>query len=187
MKKVMYACRLFDPFFVQENNIATLSLLVDELKHFGKGFPEFVDDDFKIALKSELHALKAMSTVAFDWNGIEEAKQYEMRKLKKKHREQKRATLRQINGLENVEGLTIGRSQDYDDWKNDPGELARRIVGWWQSMSQRNPTKISIFVQSLVLVVLVQTSSCSVERTFSRVQFIRRACGPRMLESTLEL
>ena len=152
MKKVMYACRLFDPFFVQENNIATLSLLVDELKHFGKGFPEFVDDDFKIALKSELHALKAMSTVAFDWNGIEEAKQYEMRKLKKKHREQKRATLRQINGLENVEGLTIGRSQDYDDWKNDPGELARRIVGWWQSMSQRNPTKISALVKTWVLI-----------------------------------
>ena len=54
-------------------------------------------------------------------------------------------------------------------------------------MNINNPKLISIWIEALVLVVLVQTSSCSVKQTFSQLQFIRRSCGPRMLESTLEL
>ena len=109
--------------------------------------------------------------------------------MKKKQRDLKRNMLQQIDGLQITVGETLGRLQEYEDWKDDPGELARRIVGWWQSMNMNNPKLISGWVEALVLVLvlLVQTSSCSVERIFIQLQFIRRSCGPRMLESTLEL
>ena len=42
--------------------------------------------------------------------------------------------------------------------------------------------------ESLVVVLLImQTCSCIVKQTFSQFQLIRRSCGQRILESTLEL
>ena len=84
MKKAMYAVRVFNPFFIQQNSIATLTLLVHELRHFGKGFPEFSDDTFKSLLISQLTSLKAMSQVTFDWKAMECSKQYQVRKMRKK-------------------------------------------------------------------------------------------------------
>ena len=54
-------------------------------------------------------------------------------------------------------------------------------------MNKVHCNEISHFVKALILIVLVQTSSCSVERVFSQLQFIQRACGCGMLEATLEL
>ena len=146
--------------FFQQNSIVTLTLLVHELRHFGKGFPEFSDDTFKSLLISQLASLKAMSQVTFDWEAMESSKQYQLRKMKKKQRDLKRAMLQQIEGLQTTVGETLGRLQEYEDWKDDPGKLARRIVGWWQSMNMNNPKLISAWVEALVLVLLVQTSSC---------------------------
>ena len=183
----MYAVRVFNPFFIQQNSIPTLTLMVHELKHFGKGFPEFSDENFKSLLISQLVNLKTMSQVPFDWESMESSKQYNMRKMKKKQHDLKRNMLQQIDGLQITVGETLGKLQEYEDWKDDPVKLAKRIVGWWQSMKMNNPKLISGWLEALVLVLLVQTSSCSVERIFSQLQYIRRSCGPKMLESTLEL
>ena len=37
------------------------------------------------------------------------------------------------------------------------------------------------------MVVLTQTSSCSVERVFSRLKMVRDACGDNMYEDMLEV
>jgi hypothetical protein len=43
IKKAFAACRLFDPFYLaKEQNVDTLNLLADGLKHFGDGYPMFV-------------------------------------------------------------------------------------------------------------------------------------------------
>jgi len=54
-------------------------------------------------------------------------------------------------------------------------------------MHEAKKSKIQFLHQALTLILVVQTSSCSVERLFSQVQYITRACGHAMLESTLEV
>jgi len=96
--------------------------------------------------------------------------------------------LAQFNdGDDYVDVEVTTRSQDYDDWKHDPGERARRIVGWWRIMNEAKKSKIQSLHKALTLILVVQTSSCSVERLFSQLQYIRRACGHAMLEATLEV
>jgi hypothetical protein len=189
IKKAMYACRLFNPFFIKSNNIQTLSSLVDNLNYFGKGFSEvFEGNNFLDGIKKEIEYVKRLADIEFDWENIDESRQYKQRQNRKKQREKKRLSLIQNDvGINDVYGDNDGRINDYDDWKEDPGELARRIYGWWCVQYKLCPKKIYYFTLALRLVVLVQTSSCSVERIFSQLQYIRRVCGHAVLESTLEL
>ena len=54
------------------------------------------------------------------------------------------------------------------DWKVCPLEVARRVWEWWKLHRAK-----TIYLQTAVrLVVLVQVSSCSVERVFSRLRLI---------------
>ena len=80
-----------------------------------------------------------------------------------------------------------GRINNNDDWKKDPGQYARRIYEWWSSNYKCNYKNISSFIVSLRLIVLIQPSSCSIERVFSQLQYIHRACGNHILKSTLEM
>ena len=57
-----------------------------------------------------------MSQVTFDWESMECSKQYQVRKMKKKQRDLKRAMLQQIEGFQTTVGETLGRLQEYEDW-----------------------------------------------------------------------
>ncbi len=67
-------------------------------------------------------------------------------------------------------------------WRDDRIEKARRVWEWWKTYHH----KLTYFSTAVRLVVLVQTSSASVERVFSQVKFIVEAIGECALESTLE-
>ena len=72
------------------------------------------------------------------------------------------------------------------DWKVDHGEQARRIWEWWHCRILGN-NRFVHFRHALRLVVLSQTSSCSVEcAVFSQLKLVRDACGV-MHEVMLEL
>ena len=186
LMKAFNASRVFNPMFVKENGIDVLTLLVDDLKHFGPGFKEFATDEFCDTLKSELKELKNLAAIEFDWSNTEKSKQYEERKQRRRLRFLRCLNLTQI-GEDAVGENRGGRSVQYNDWKDDPGEVSRRIYGWWTTMLIAKPTSCQTFRTALRLVVLMQPSSASVERVFSQLNHIRRRCGYKMLEETLEV
>ena len=73
------------------------------------------------------------------------------------------------------------------DWKSDPRERAWKIRGWWQTRLLQDDSSFFAFKTALRLVVLTQTSSCAVERVFSRLKMIRDTCGDRLYEDMLEV
>ena len=76
------------------------------------------------------------------------------------------------------------RNEDaVDDFKKDPGEYAQRIWQWWGPRCQKFPKHY----MAIRLVVLTQTSSCFIERVFSRLKLIRDAVGDNMLEDMTEI
>lgn len=64
------------------------------------------------------------------------------------------------------------------DWKEDAGEYATRIWKWWKGRKD----KFRANGLAVRLAVLVQLSSCSVERVFSQLELIRRRFGEHMLD-----
>ena len=67
-------------------------------------------------------------------------------------------------------------------WRDDRIEKARRVWEWWKTYHH----KFTFLSNAVRLVVLVQTSSASVERVFSQVKIIVDTIGELALESTLE-
>ena len=68
-----------------------------------------------------------------------------------------------------------------------PGEYAKRNYDWVSSIYICDYKNISSFILFLRLIVHIQLSSCSVEKVFSQIQYICRACGNHMLNLTLEM
>ena len=62
------------------------------------------------------------------------------------------------------------------DWKKDDGEYACRIWEWWRPRMKYLPC----FALALILVVLTQLSSCSVDRVFSGLKIIVDFCHLEM-------
>jgi hypothetical protein len=77
--------------------------------------------------------------------------------------------------------LNVGR------WQDDPGERAVKIWEWWRIRFLSDENDLPTFQQALRLVVLTQTSSCSVERVFSRLKMIRETCGDNVYEDMAEV
>jgi len=59
-------------------------------------------------------------------------------------------------------------------WRDDPGETSRRIWEWWRDLilSRRTALPVTHVMDAVRLVVLVQTSSASIERVFSQLKLI---------------
>jgi hypothetical protein len=72
---------------------------------------------------------------------------------------------------------------DSESWKDDPAELARRIWEWWRGRMDR----FTFFQEAVLLVVLVQVSSASVERVFSQLKLILESGGSDCLNDMNEL
>jgi hypothetical protein len=73
------------------------------------------------------------------------------------------------------------------DWHDDPGEKGRRIWEWWRSRLLDEICPFVYFKEAVRLVVLVQTSSASIERVFSETKWILASVGESILEDNLEL
>jgi hypothetical protein len=61
------------------------------------------------------------------------------------------------------------------------------IWEWWRVRLMVDATVLPTFRMCLRLIVLTQTSSCSVERVFSRLKMIRDACGDSNYEDMTEI
>jgi hypothetical protein len=72
---------------------------------------------------------------------------------------------------------------DSESWKDDPAELARRVWEWWRGRMNR----FTFFKEAVLLVVLVQVSSASVERVFSQLKLILESGGSECLNDMNEL
>ena len=185
--KGILACKLFNPFFIKDASTNVLLLLIDQLKFFGPGFKEFSTDYFIEGLKNELATLETVVKKPYNWLDNAESKQYQNRKDRRKRRDKKRLELAQECERGDQVETTAGRINMFDDWKQDPGELARRIYVWWGDVLKANEKELSYFKTAVRLIALVQVSSASVKRVFSQMQYIIRACGGNMLQETLYL
>ena len=78
-------------------------------------------------------------------------------------------------------------ANDILDWRNDPEERARMIWEWWRVRLLSDTNIFPAFRKCLRLVVLSQTSSCTVERVFFRLNMIRNTCGESTYEDMTEI
>jgi hypothetical protein len=184
----MNACKLFDPFLLSSDiPTESLNLLVDDLKYFGSGFPEFSDPFFIAGLKSEIEEARQHARKPFDWDSIPSAKNYEERLRKRLLRARQRVSETQLGTPEyDTSNAPTGREPTFSNWRDDPGELARRIYGWWKVRLIQTRT-FRYYRTALRLVVLCQASSAAAERVFSQLTMIVRICGVSQLEESLEL
>ena len=97
------------------------------------------------------------------------------------------AALRKKNGEKEPPPPTPTRVERPRDWHDDPGEKGRRIWEWWRSRLLDEICPFVYFKEAVRLVVLVQTSSASIERVFSQVKRILASVGENILEDNLEL
>ena len=132
------ACKLFDPFFLEgkEEEIGRLNMMARDLNHFE--YKEF-DHDFFVGLEKEIPLAVEHANREFDWNTIQESKEYKIR-IDRKIKRRK---------LENSDNL---------DWKADPGEKAARIWKWWK-LRMLDSDDFRYFREALRLVVLTEVSS----------------------------
>ena len=108
LKRAARASQIFNPFVLQELDIASLELLIDDLanfeyRHFTKNFLNKMKKEVPLAIE---HANKI-----FDWESIKSTKQYKTR-LDNRRKRRKLDDNHQF------------------DWKSDPGEKANRIFEW---------------------------------------------------------
>ena len=72
-------------------------------------------------------------------------------------------------------------------WREDPGKLARRIFEWWKiRIHGVSNTDFIFFAIAIRLAILLQVSSCDVERGFSQWVAILNACGKQMKKPVIE-
>ena len=162
MRVMAEAAQIFNPIFLATLSDAdiesTLHFLADKLVAFG--YRHFHPRFIK-DLKNEMHDV------------VREAKRdHDLGRLKASDKYKTRLQRR------------IKRKKDtVDDFKKDPGEYAERIWQWWGPRKKMFPKHY----MAIRLVVLTQTSSCFVERVFSKLKLIRDAVGDNMLEDITEI
>ena len=162
MRVMAEAAQIFNPIFLATLSDAdvesTLHFLADKLVAFG--YRHF-NPRFIKDLKNEMHDV------------VREAKRdHDLGRLKASDKYKTRLQRR------------IKRKKDtVDDFKKDPGEYAERIWQWWGPRKKMFPKHYT----AIRLVVLTQTSSCFVERVFSKLKLIRDAVGDNMLEDITEI
>ena len=164
--KMAEACDIFNPLVlkdISETEVVTkLYHMAEKLKHFK--YDNIFTDGFISRLKKEMPAVVKAAHHNHDLDGIEGSRQY----FTRMQRRMKRYNVTDKNDM---------------DWKKDAGEYAHRIWEWWIPRVKEFPCH----ALALRLVVLAQMSSCSVERVFSRLKFIRERCGDNLYEDMLEI
>lgn len=166
LRQIYRLARIFNPRIANGLDVNTIEEAIDELHRFK--MPEFTAA-FRENMKKEIAAYKAeLNATALRngtdndfWSSVPGAKEYD-------------------------ESLAAKNSKSPalpdKTWLDDPIEKARRLWEWWRA----NHNKFTYFSKAARLVVLVQTSSCAVERVFSQVKYILETVGDLVLEESLE-
>jgi hypothetical protein len=159
------AAEIFNPMLLKGTSnteiVTHLHILADKLNYFN--YPQFMQDFIK-HFKKEIPKVVQEANRDSDLDRITSSQRYQtwmQRRIKRKKLEW---------------GVEL-------DWKKDDGEYASRIWKWWRPRVHNFP----FFALALRLVALTQLSSCSGERVFSRLKYIRDACGDNMKEDNSKL
>lgn len=166
MMKILKGCNtVFNPLWLKENSthVHDIKRRAEELLPLF-GFPEFDNNFIQRFLKEIPRIVNLACNSEFDWDGMEKSEHFKTRLERKKKR--------------------MGAVVD-DDWKKDAGEKATRIWEFWKPIVKDN-SDFPCFSLALRLIVLIQVSSCSVERVFSQMKLVVETCGP-IYEDNLEV
>jgi hypothetical protein len=210
-KKAMEACRIFNPFELEKLPTATLELCADNLIYLD--MPE-ISQDFIRLLKNEIPEAVKQAKQTFDWDTLKCEKggfSYARRKLARTMRLKKIQALNALaNESEPEEGnldssdeeelseIEEGNAESEDEdefaeenptdtersWKDDIGEMARRIWEWWKI--RLNAKQFIYFGFALQHVGITKVSSAFIERVFSHMKTIVELCTSTQLEESLE-
>ena len=148
MRKRAYACRIFDPFFLKgrQNDLHILNDIADELQYFD--YSNF-SPAFLVLLKKEIPVVISHANQPFNWEDLKNSQQFQIRLQKR------------------IKRNNLGPVDEALHWEIDPGEKARRIWEWWRSRFIVNTNShLQTFEVVLRRIVLVQLSSCSIEKVF---------------------
>jgi hypothetical protein len=167
IRKCLRASQLFNPFFLVENrnDIVQLNSLADDMVYFECN--QF-SNAFISCLKREIPRLVQYASLPFQWHDVESSSSFKTRMQKRLKR-------------------CIDHDAEIGTWMDDPGEKASRIWYWWKTQVFEKNENFPEFKVAVRIVVLFQTSSCAVERVFSRLKNVRETCGDSLYEDMLEV
>jgi len=167
IRQMVEATQIFNPMFLKDNMsetdiYTTLYNLADKLKYFH--YDKTITDQLLENLKKEMPKLVEEAKRDHDLDRIPSSKRYKTRLQQR------------IKSKNLPEGSTL-------KWEDDAGEYAERIWYWWKP----RVTEFPIHALVLRLVVLVQLSSCCIERVFSKLKHIRDRCGEKLYDDMCEV
>ena len=204
-RSAFMGCKAFDILYLRLSpSVIEVERLVDKLVNFV--FDEF-SDEFISGMKNEIpDLLELVNSIQFDFEEEPDPSNlYRNRVLARARRARQRAIICEIERIagdgndvnnqlpDDIEGeLREGGNIDRVDitaknWKDDPGERARRIYEWWRMIMNDKIVKLRHFSEAARIVCLIQPSSAAAERVFSQLTFIRRVVGDNTLQDILEL
>ena len=187
-KNGLWGAQVFDPHLLKSEPRDKLERRIEALRHFQL---DKFDDNFLEGMKAELTEAINHAKANYNWDEVPGAQEYDAELRRSKVAQERRAgraaILRQENGENEPPPATPTRVVRPRDWRDDPGEKGRRTWEWWRSRLLDENSPFVFFKEAVRLVVVVQTSSASIERVFSQVKRILASVGDSILEDNLEL
>jgi hypothetical protein len=193
-KRACQAAQIFDPFFLSHATMAELEEKVNELIFFDHH--EIFTNAFIGLLIVELPSLvtEARKVVNIDWTEIDDdtksCERYNNRLVK---RQQRQMRMNQVNDAapDDLDEYNVGEARmdiilEYRDWKDDPGERARRIALWWKHHIITLKKNFTNFAEAFKVVAVTQVSSALIARLFSHLSNVVNTSSENQLEQTIE-
>ena len=167
LRELASACKIFYPFFLKgkQDRIHEVLYYVPKLAVFGDNI---FTDDFLNNLTAEVPIAIEEANKHVDWGMICQSKGFQTRMQKR---------LKKQNAVDDNNNNNRANSTDIDVILKDPSLKAQCIWEWWRVRLLDSTQKFLYFKTALRKVVLCQTSSCAVERVFSRLKFIKELVG----------
>ena len=158
IRRGIRAVRCFDPIFIKENDMLTITEHVRDLKSLG--LPSLNEACIAGIINDELQKMKLETeNCEFELEIVDGAEEYNT----------KLEMLNEQTGMNKT-------------WKEDYSEYGRRVWKWWGSRKHR----FTYVTKAVKLVALIQTSSAFVERVFSQVRLITCEIGEEALRDNIE-
>jgi len=176
-RSAMRGASVFDVLELQHMQEGLAGMLIRDISYFG--FPS-IDEEVLHQMTRELPALIELCKLPFDWSKVDGAAKYDSTVASGLSSSSSRVcspTFRSPERFECTEENAKGL------WKKDPVEKARRIWAWWNQMNTDGRCDTFNLVRRQL--ALVQPSSASAERGFSRLKLILDQIGDSAMKDTI--
>lgn len=207
-REALMATKVFNPLYLATNPQKFVrDSMIDALENYDVS--EFKDNNFLSDLKDEIDEAVQLAQQPYEWDTIEDSKLYVERLRDRKRRQRKMAIVAEVARRENQvaeqreedilyhgewnadevheipndimqDGNEMDDVINSNDWRKDPGEVARRILIWWRESLQSGRFKNIALALSIIL--LAQPHSAAAERAFSQLSYVWRITGRQALQ-----